>query len=137
MRKVTKIKIAFLLVLAVVFSGYIYLQGRTVRVTAYSPDPKQTDSTPREMASGRIANPEDLYRFRYCALSPDLVKSLGVNYGDKIVVWVKFELDFQDITNARMKKTVDVFTRWKMQAIGWGNLEGIIWRVIKKKVKKK
>ena len=108
---------------------------RIVRLTAYSPDPEQTDSTPREMASGRIAKPEDLYSLRYCALSPDLVKDLEVNYGDKIVVWVKLELEFQDITNARMKRTVDVFTRWKMQAIGLGIRKAMIWGV-KKKIKK-
>lgn len=87
-----------------------------VDITAYSPDEEQTDSTPFEMASGRIATIRDLEKLRYIAVSRDLIKKYGIEYGD--TVYIAFEV--QDTMNQRIKNGVDIFMRNKELARKWG-----------------
>ena len=100
--------------------------GNIIRVTAYSPDPRQTDSTPFTMASGKKATVNDLYNLRYVAVSRDLKKKLKLNYGDRIVILVEMELEVQDVMDRKVRSTVDLFTRSRRQAIGWGVKKGMI-----------
>jgi 3D (Asp-Asp-Asp) domain-containing protein len=102
---------------------------KAVRVTAYSPDSSQTDETPFVMASGKRATIDDLYKLRYCAVSPDLKKKWRIRYGDRIVILVEMELEVQDITNRRLKNTVDLFMRSRQQARGWGVKKGSILKI--------
>ena len=103
-----------------VFKGEIgvpmTLSLETVDVTAYSPDPSQTDSTPFEMASGKIATVTDLEAQRYIAVSHDLKKFY--RYGDR--VYIIFEFEVSDLMNGRHKRTVDLFMRSRKIARGFG-----------------
>ena len=105
--------------------------GRPVRVTAYSPDPTQTDRTPFVMASGKRATVDDLYKIRYCAISPDLKKRLGIIYGDRLVILIEMEVEVQDIMNPRIENTIDLFMRSRQQARGWGVRKGSILEIKK------
>ena len=78
-----------------------------IEVTGYSPSPHITDSTPFQMASGRIAKPSELEQLKFVALSRDLLKEYNIKYGDKI--WISFE--FQDKMGPKAKQGVDVFFR--------------------------
>jgi 3D (Asp-Asp-Asp) domain-containing protein len=101
----------------------------TIRVTAYSPDPVQTVGDPFRMASGRRASVKDLYKFRYCAVSPDLKRKLGIRYGDKLVILVEMELEVQDLTSKRIENTIDLFLRSRELAKGWGVKKAKIVRI--------
>jgi len=104
-----------------------------IRITAYSPDPSQTDSTPFIMASGKRVTVNDLYNLRYAAVSRDIKKRLELNYGDRLVILVEMELEVQDITNKKLENTIDLFTRSRSQAQGWGVKIGRI-KEIKRKI---
>ena len=78
-----------------------------VEVTGYSPSPHITDSTPFEMASGKVASPQSLERIEYVALSRDLFTEYNIKYGDKI--WISF--DVQDKMGPKAEQGVDVFFR--------------------------
>ncbi|MBZ9572908.1 hypothetical protein KJA17_01860 [Patescibacteria group bacterium] len=133
--------VVFILVLAVIFCGYIYIQGIMVRVTAYSPDVRQTDSSPSVTASGLNVKESDLLNLRYAAVHPKLKESLGLKWGDRIKVLVIMEFEIQDITSEKIKEnTLDVFMLYEWQAKEWGIKKGWvigIERRPKKKVKKK
>ena len=100
-----------------------------VRITAYSPDPAQTMGDPFQMASGKRARVSDLYKLRYCAVSRDLKKKLGLRYGDRLVILVEMEVEVQDLMNSRIKNTIDIFMRSRQQARGWGVKYGRILKV--------
>jgi len=78
-----------------------------VNVTAYSPSPHITQGDPFMMASGRRVRIQDLWELKYVALSRDLVKKYNLKFGDK--VYIGFE--FQDLMNAKVKNTIDIFMR--------------------------
>ncbi len=78
-----------------------------VEVTGYSPSPHITDSTPFQMASGRIAKPSELEQLKYVALSRDLLKEYNVKWGD--TVWISFEV--QDKMGKKAEQGADVFFR--------------------------
>lgn len=78
-----------------------------VDVTAYSPSPAHTNSEPFTMASGRRAKPTELEQLRFVAMSRDLMKEYGLEYGDTI--WIGFTLE--DTMNKRIENTVDLFMR--------------------------
>jgi len=88
----------------------------TLTVTAYSPDSKQTDHTPFEMASGRIAKPSELEQLLFVAASRDLIEKFNLRYGDTI--WISFTLE--DTMDKRMKNAVDIFMRNKQLAEKFG-----------------
>jgi len=78
-----------------------------VDVTAYSPSPAHTDSNPFTMASGRRARPRELEQLRFVAVSRDLMKFYGLEYGD--TVWISFTVE--DTMHPRIENTVDLFMR--------------------------
>ena len=78
-----------------------------VDITAYSPSPAHTNSEPFIMASGRRAKPTELEQLRFVAISRDLMKEYGLEYGDTI--WIGFTLE--DTMNKRIENTVDLFMR--------------------------
>ena len=72
-------------------NGYcecLELQEFDVTVTTYNPTPHQTDSTPNELADGTIIKPWLATKYRYVALSRDLLSRWGgpFDYGDYIVI---------------------------------------------------
>lgn len=93
-----------------------------IEMTAYSPSPHITDSTPFEMASGVVADPIDLEQLRYVAVSRDLMKEHGLEYGDTI--YIGFEI--QDTLAARMTNNVDLFMRNLSLARKFGRQERLI-----------
>ncbi len=80
-----------------------------VEVTAYSPSPNQTQGNPFQMASGRIAHPSELDKRLFVAVSRDLMKEYGLEWGD--IVWLPFRVE--DTMNKRIKNSVDWFVRNK------------------------
>jgi len=78
-----------------------------VEITGYSPSPHITDSTPFQMASGRIAKPSELEQLNFVALSRDLLKEYNVKYGDKI--WISFTIE--DKMGPKAEQGVDIFFR--------------------------
>ena len=78
-----------------------------IEVTGYSPSPHITDSTPFQMASGRIAKPGELEQLKFVALSRDLLKEYNVKWGDTI--WISFEV--QDKMGKKAEQGADVFFR--------------------------
>ena len=87
------------------FSQFIKIEAE---ITAYSPSPNQTwGDNPFEMASGKIAKPQDLEQIKYVALSRDFLKKYNIQYNDKI--WISFNV--QDKMGPKAKKNVDIFFR--------------------------
>ena len=92
-----------------------------VEVTAYSPEVSQTDSTPFEMASGRVVTRNELKEMRYVAVSRDMLKRFNkegivLKYGD--IIYIAFEV--QDTMNSRYEKSVDLFVNSREIANGIG-----------------
>lgn len=88
----------------------------TLTITAYSPDPKQTDHKPFEMASGRIAEPFQLEQLLFVAASRDTMKKYNLKYGD--IIWIPFILE--DTMKKGVKNTIDIFMRNKSLAKKFG-----------------
>lgn len=78
-----------------------------VEVTAYSPSPHITVGNPFQMASGKIARPQDLEQLRFVAISRDLKEEFGVKYGDTIYIGFQVE----DLMGKKVRNTVDIFMR--------------------------
>lgn len=113
----------FIIILAIAVLAWVYmvieitisakagykrnLEVIEVEVTGYSPSPHITDSTPFQMASGRIAKPSELEQLNFVALSRDLLKEYNVKYGDNI--WISF--DVQDKMGPKAEQSVDIFFR--------------------------
>ena len=102
-------------------NGYcecLELQEFDVTVTTYNPTPHQTDSTPNELADGTIIKPWLATKYRYVALSRDLLSRWGgpFDYGDYIVIEGtkdgKWDGIYQvrDTMNAKWVKRVDILT---------------------------
>jgi len=87
-----------------------------VDVTAYSPSPNITAGNPFQMASGKIAIPQDLEQLKFVAISRDLKDEYNLKWGDEI--WISFKV--QDTMNARITNTVDIFMRNLELAKKWG-----------------
>lgn len=111
---------------------YPFPEKDLVKITAYSPDPSQTDSTPFITASGKRIPIGKLYEGYYVAVSRDLKKRLRIRYGDRLVLLVEMEVEVQDVTNSKLKKTIDLFMRSRPQARGWGVKEGVILEIKRK-----
>jgi len=88
----------------------------TLTITAYSPDPSQTDDTPFEMASGRIAEVSELEQLLFVAVSRDLMRKHNLKYGDTI--WIGFLVE--DTMHKRMTENMDVFFENKELAKKFG-----------------
>lgn len=111
---------------------YPFPEESMVRISAYSPDPSQTDSTPFVTASGKKIPIEKLFEGYYAAVSRDLKKRLGVRYGDRLLLLVKMEVEVQDLMGPKAKDSLDLFLRSRKIAKGWGVKEGWILKIKRK-----
>jgi len=92
-----------------------------VKVTMYTVDPKQTDSTPLETASGFILDSLNPKKHRIIAVSHDLKREL--KWGQKVKVagigkWDGIYI-VRDLMNARWKKKIDILINPDEEAISF------------------
>lgn len=82
-------------------------QGKKIILTAYTPEPEQTDDTPYITATG------DSVKIGGLALSRELIKQYNINaelsYGDSVLVLVAMEFEVNDTMNKRYTSRGDVF----------------------------
>ena len=87
-----------------------------VTLTMYHPTRQQTDSTPNELADGTIIKPWLATKYRYVALSRDLLSRWGgpFDYGDYIIIEGTGKWDgvyqVRDTMNPKWVKRVDILT---------------------------
>ena len=87
-----------------------------VTVTTYNPTKQETDSTPNQTADGTIIKPWLATKYRYVALSRDLIARWGgpFEYGDYIVIEGTDGRDgvyqVRDTMNPKWVKRVDILT---------------------------
>jgi len=93
-----------------------------VVVTAYSPDPNETDSTPFIPAWHNLVFEGSI------AVSRDLLAYL--NYGDDVYLKGYGLFKVNDIMNRRYKKTVDIFMWSKKKAKRFGKQKTTLYKVI-------
>lgn len=79
-----------------------WYQTPGIRITTYQAVKKQCDSRPWETASGAVVN------YHTVAISPDLRDRLGWQLGDRLFVPGFGLMYINDLTNARLRKTVDI-----------------------------
>ena len=96
------------------YSECYEIQSFDVTVTTYNPTKYQTDSTPNELADGTKIKPWLATKYRYVALSRDLIARWGgpFEYGDYIIVEGcngKYDGVWQikDTMNPRITNTID------------------------------
>lgn len=81
-----------------------------VKVTTYTIDPRQTDSTPTITASGFNLHPKNPKKHRIVAVSRDIKKKL--KFGDKIYLEGTGKYDgvyyVHDVMNKRYKNRIDI-----------------------------
>ena len=82
----------------------------TVKVTTYTTDPSQTDSTPYTTASGFKLSKKNPKKHRIIAVSRDLFKKIG--FGKKVRLEGTGKYDgiyyVQDLMNKRFRNRIDI-----------------------------
>ena len=98
------------------YCEYYEIQSFDVTVTTYNPTRSQTDSTPNQTADGTIIKPWKATKYRYVALSRDLLSRWGgpFDYGDYIIIegagkWSGV-YQVRDTMNPKWVKRVDILT---------------------------
>ncbi len=91
-----------------------------VTITAYNPDRRQTDATPRITSSG--SSPED----GVVALSRDLERFFGLEFGDRITIEGMGFFRFEDRMHSRKRRQVDIFMESLEKAKEFGRRKGWI-----------
>ena len=86
------------------------LDYHIVKVTMYTTDPKQTDSTPLETASGFILDSLNPKKHRIIAVSHDLKRELKWGQRVKVAGIGKWDGIYvvRDLMNKRFKKRIDI-----------------------------
>lgn len=97
--------------------SHIYIP---VSVSAYNPLVGQTDSTPFITASMQRV------RSGIIALSRDIEKSFGLEFGDKVHLLGLGTFEFQDRMNKRWKRRADVFMWSKKAALRFGRQQAVM-----------
>ena len=98
------------------YCDYYDIQSFDVTVTTYNPTRSQTDSTPNQTADGTIIKPWLATKYRYVALSRDLIARWGgpFEYGDYIIIEGTGKWDgvyqVRDTMNPKWVKRVDILT---------------------------
>ena len=96
------------------YSECYEIQSFDVTVTTYNPTKYQTDSTPNELADGTKIKPWLATKYRYVALSRDLLSRWGgpFDYGDYVVIEGTGKYDgvyqVKDTMNPKWVKRVDI-----------------------------
>lgn len=90
-----------------------------VKVTMYTVDPKQTDSTPTETASGFIVDSLNPKKHRIIAVSHDLKRKMKWGQKVRIEGIGKFSgvYTVKDLMNKRWKKRIDILINPKDKAL--------------------
>lgn len=83
----------------------VKIHSLVAKVTYYSNRREETDDSPNITASSRFVYEGS------CAISPDLKSKFGLSFGDLCYV-EKLDQYFviEDVTNSRLKETVDIFS---------------------------
>ena len=98
------------------YSECYEIQSFDVTVTTYNPTKYQTDSTPNELADGTKIKPWLATKYRYVALSRDLIARWGgpFEYGDYIIIEGTGKWDgvyqVKDTMNPKWTNRVDILT---------------------------
>ena len=98
------------------YCEYYEVQSFDVTVTTYNPTKYQTDSTPNELADGTKIKPWKATKYRYVALSRDLLSRWGgpFEYGDYIIIEGTGKWDgvyqVRDTMNPKWTNRVDILT---------------------------
>ncbi len=98
------------------YSECYEIQSFDVTVTTYNPTKYQTDSTPNELADGTKIKPWLATKYRYVALSRDLIARWGgpFEYGDYIIIEGTDGWDgvyqVRDTMNPKWTNRVDILT---------------------------
>ena len=98
------------------YCEYYEIQSFDVTVTTYNPTRQQTDSTPNQTADGTIIKPWLATKYRYVALSRDLIARWGgpFEYGDYIIIEGTEDRDgiyqVRDTMNPKWTNRVDILT---------------------------
>ena len=98
------------------YCEYYEVQSFDVTVTTYNPTKYQTDSTPNELADGTKIKPWKATKYRYVALSRDLIARWGgpFEYGDYVVIEGTDGWDgiyqVRDTMNPKWTNRVDILT---------------------------
>ena len=98
------------------YCEYYEVQSFDVTVTTYNPTKYQTDSTPNELADGTKIKPWKATKYRYVALSRDLIARWGgpFEYGDYIIIEGTGDRDgvyqVRDTMNPKWTNRVDILT---------------------------
>jgi len=88
-----------------------FLIPKTItRLTAYWAVEEQTDSTPDRTADQTRFYPQYASRYKFCAVSRDLLSTGFVEYGDFILVPEYGIFQVRDTMNRRFTNTVDLLT---------------------------
>ena len=106
------------------YSIYAPFLGIPVTITAYNPVSTQTDSTPNITASNKEAT------LGMIALSRDLEKDFGFEFGDPVTIYNIGVFEFEDRMNKRWKRRVDILMKSEIQAKKFGEKKG--WIVLRR-----
>ena len=91
-----------------------------VSVSAYNACPKQTDSTPFIMASGKRVYEGAI------ALSRDIEKDFGLKFGDEVTLIGIGTFQFLDRMNKKMKRCAYIFMWSEKEALQFGRQEAVM-----------
>jgi 3D (Asp-Asp-Asp) domain-containing protein len=95
-----------------------------VTLTAYSSTVDQCDSTPHITASQQSVRPGVI------AVSDDLVKEMGLRFGQKVLIPGHGIFEVQDRMHPRWRRTVDIWVGDRKAALLFGRRQGTILWVI-------
>ena len=106
------------------------LQTVQVTITAYSSTVDQCDSTPYIAASNKPV------RVGTLALSRDLLKEFGIEYGQRVLIPGYGIFEVRDTMNARWQRRVDIWESDRQAARMFGKQQGkLIWMPLGKNSK--
>ncbi|MBE0597060.1 MAG: 3D domain-containing protein [Desulfuromonadales bacterium] len=95
-----------------------------VTLTAYSSTVDQCDSTPHITASQQSVRPGVI------AVSDDLVKEMGLRFGQKVLIPGHGIFEVQDRMHSRWQRTVDIWISDRKAALLFGKRQGtLLWVV--------
>lgn len=98
------------------------LQTVSVTITAYSSTVDQCDSTPYIAANNKPV------RVGTLALSRDLLKEFGIEYGQRVLIPGYGVFEVRDTMNARWQRRVDIWESDRQAARMFGKQQGkLIW----------
>ena len=99
-----------------------HIQSAPVPITAYSSTRDQCDSTPHITAS------REPVRVGLLAVSRDLIKEMGISYGQRVLIPGYGMFEVLDTMHPRWQRRVDIWESDRKAALLFGRQEGtLIW----------